>query len=652
MSTSVTFNGTSYTVPAIADASWGTNVGTYLIAIASGCLQKTGGSFTLSTADVDFGATYGLKAVYFKSKTANIAAAGVVQLAKTDVISWRNNANGADLPLGITSGDVLTFNSVPLLYLALGSAYTVLQMNSGATAYTWATPTGTGAPALQTSPSFTTPTLGVATATSINKMAITAPASGSTLAVADGKTATISNTLTFTGTDSSSVAFGTGGTVAYTGGTLAQFAATTSAQLAGVISDETGSGALVFATSPTFVTPVLGVATATSINKMTITAPATSSTLAVADGKTATISNTLTFAGTDGNTMTFPSGSSTVMTLASTDAVTGTKTFAQTTFKLQDDSTHAITLSTTNSTTSHTLKLPAAQGAASSVLTNDGSGNLTWGTALTTALNQFNTFVGDSTNAAQAVNTNLLGDVKSQYRTQTATMTIAAPGVVTSNSHGMANGDKFYFTTSGALPTGVSASTTYYAANIAANTFNISTTLGNALAGTYVTTSGSQSGTHTLFMGGATLTKGAVPGITSATSPATGYVGEYLTATVSSGSTVSSPITAVNGATLSLSPGNWLVHGKFYAETITGTMTVTNMIVSVSSNSGSHNTGSINRRSFSQGTGDQEMIAGPLYITQSTTANAYLVCTLTWTGGGTSRIGGSGLTFLYAIRMP
>jgi hypothetical protein len=37
-----------------------------------------------------------------------------------------------------------------------------------------------------------------------------------------------------------------------TTGTLAQFAATTSAQLAGVISDETGSGSLVFATSPTF----------------------------------------------------------------------------------------------------------------------------------------------------------------------------------------------------------------------------------------------------------------------------------------------------------------------------------------------------------------------------------------------------------------
>lgn len=56
-----------------------------------------------------------------------------------------------------------------------------------------------------------------------------------------------------------------GGGDALVANPLSQFAATTSAQLAGVISDETGSGALVFATSPTFVTPTLGAATATSI---------------------------------------------------------------------------------------------------------------------------------------------------------------------------------------------------------------------------------------------------------------------------------------------------------------------------------------------------------------------------------------------------
>jgi hypothetical protein len=52
---------------------------------------------------------------------------------------------------------------------------------------------------------------------------------------------------------------------ATTAGTLAQFAATTSLELKTLISDETGSGALVFADTPTLVTPVLGAATGTSI---------------------------------------------------------------------------------------------------------------------------------------------------------------------------------------------------------------------------------------------------------------------------------------------------------------------------------------------------------------------------------------------------
>ncbi|SDI65551.1 hypothetical protein SAMN04487926_12168 [Paraburkholderia steynii] len=58
----------------------------------------------------------------------------------------------------------------------------------------------------------------------------------------------------------SGTGFSCGTTFALTGGTLAQFAATTSSQLAGVISDETGSGALVFGTSPTITTPnIVGV---------------------------------------------------------------------------------------------------------------------------------------------------------------------------------------------------------------------------------------------------------------------------------------------------------------------------------------------------------------------------------------------------------
>jgi hypothetical protein len=125
----------------------------------------------------------------------------------------------------------------------------------------WTSSTGTGNVVFASSPSLTTPTLGVASATSINKVAFTTPATSATLTIADGKTLTASNTLTFTGTDSSSVAFGSGGTVTYTANKLSVFAATSSSELAGVISDETGTGVLVFGTAPTFTTSIDGGAT-------------------------------------------------------------------------------------------------------------------------------------------------------------------------------------------------------------------------------------------------------------------------------------------------------------------------------------------------------------------------------------------------------
>ena len=55
----------------------------------------------------------------------------------------------------------------------------------------------------------------------------------------------------------------------YTSNNLSVMAATTSAQLAGVISDETGSGALVFANSPSFTTPALGTPSALVLTNAT-----------------------------------------------------------------------------------------------------------------------------------------------------------------------------------------------------------------------------------------------------------------------------------------------------------------------------------------------------------------------------------------------
>jgi len=145
-----------------------------------------------------------------------------------------------------------------------------------------------------------------------------------TFTIANGKTLAVDNTLTFTGTDSSTVSLGAGGTVAYTSNKLSAFSATTSSELAGVISDETGSGSLVFATSPSLTTPTLGVASATSVNKVTITAPATGSTLTIADGATLALSGghstTLTTSGS--TSLTLPT-SGTVTALGNTTTGTG-----------------------------------------------------------------------------------------------------------------------------------------------------------------------------------------------------------------------------------------------------------------------------------------------------------------------------------------
>lgn len=86
----------------------------------------------------------------------------------------------------------------------------------------------------------------------------------------------------------------------------------TSAKLRAALSDETGTGAAVFATSPTLVTPTLGVASATTVNKVAITAPATGATLTIPDGVT----------------LTGPAASGTAATLGNAETFSGKKTFS------------------------------------------------------------------------------------------------------------------------------------------------------------------------------------------------------------------------------------------------------------------------------------------------------------------------------------
>ena len=82
---------------------------------------------------------------------------------------------------------------------------------------------------------------------------------------ASGTVTSIATTSPITGgtiTTTGTIACGTCGV---TGSPLSQFASTTSAQLAGVLSDETGTGVAVFATSPALTTPNIGAATGTSL---------------------------------------------------------------------------------------------------------------------------------------------------------------------------------------------------------------------------------------------------------------------------------------------------------------------------------------------------------------------------------------------------
>lgn len=77
--------------------------------------------------------------------------------------------------------------------------------------------------------------------------------------------------------------------------------------------------------------------------------------------------------------------------------------------------------------------------------------------------------------------------------TATVTMTVASPCVVTWTAHGQADGSPVVLTTTGALPTGLTAGTRYFIINSTADTFQLSA----APNGSAIVTTGTQSGTHT-----------------------------------------------------------------------------------------------------------------------------------------------------------
>jgi hypothetical protein len=109
VATTLTVNGVGYLYPNTGDQQWGSAASAWALAVTNGMLQKAGGNFTL-TADVNFGANFGVISSYFTSRTANASTAGAVRLASTDSVGFRNNANGANVLLAKDASDNLTWN--------------------------------------------------------------------------------------------------------------------------------------------------------------------------------------------------------------------------------------------------------------------------------------------------------------------------------------------------------------------------------------------------------------------------------------------------------------------------------------------------------------------------------------------------------------
>jgi hypothetical protein len=210
-------------------------------------------------------------------------------------------------------------------------------------------------------------------ASTYNKVTITAPATSATLTLSNGSSLITSggHSLTFTTTNSTNVTVPTTGTLATTSNKLSDFAATTSLELLNTITGETGSGALTFATSPTFTTSVVAAdatfavfnTTATTINAF---GAATTMSIGAATGKA-------TFNSTDNST------SSTTGALA----VSGGAGFAKSVsiagrLQMFNGANYTAFVSSASGNITYTLPPTAPSGTGTSYLSASTTGEMAW----------------------------------------------------------------------------------------------------------------------------------------------------------------------------------------------------------------------------------------------------------------------------------
>lgn len=265
------------------------------------------------------------------------------------------------------------------------------------------------------SPVLTTPDINAGTADSLTSLSIrsTGAAFDVTLASTEvlaasrvltivmnnaARTLTLAGAATISGTNTGDVA-----NTALTSGTLAQFAATTSSELLGVISNETGTGALTFATAPTFLgadITIGGGASVTGIKLLEASGSGANFTRLIVGAQAADITLTLPAAvatagqflrdvGGDGilSWATVAGGGD--MVLADAQTVTGLKTFDTTKLAVKGSSTGTTAVASANAGASNfTATIQAATGtlALTADITGTNSGTNTGDNTIVTAL--------------------------------------------------------------------------------------------------------------------------------------------------------------------------------------------------------------------------------------------------------------------------
>jgi hypothetical protein len=220
------------------------------ISLTTNTITGTKAEFNLAMSDADFASLAGSETL--TNKTINLSdnslsgtvaqfntalsddnfatLTGSETLTNKSISGSTNTITNVSLSTGVTGTLPVANGGTGITSLGTGIATFLGTPSSANLAAALTDEAGSGTVAFTTSPSFTTPDIGVATATSVN-----------------GTTIPSSKTLVVT-TDKLNV-----------------LAATSSSELAGIISDETGTGALVFANTPTLVTPNIGAATGTSL---------------------------------------------------------------------------------------------------------------------------------------------------------------------------------------------------------------------------------------------------------------------------------------------------------------------------------------------------------------------------------------------------